>query len=563
MNPPADGYSACLGSHSDWGLTRESFAPLRDELADHLHCLAEDSAASAGNPNPEGGGTGVSPVNTVEQKLTSPKSRRALTATRIADQVYATLHRWPTKHEWREFGWLLCWYVLMLASDVLSARATAEATHFTMYYWTEELVRPNVTSQLILWSAWVLQGIARAGFFTAFGLSLYHAYRVGWGVLISRLLQLKLIHVVLVIAGGLSFSSLLATFVKQHSTMAMDYLWFQPYQYFSGPGWLTVPLISVVLVGVGLLLLLNYRTRALAAATMLLAFFLFPGGPLPSHKIQMSETFIGNGFYKLADGTLTPQWLPTRMPLVKGGYLERPAVRPDMIRGQKVIADLPNTLENRQLYYNQRSEGWHKVMRDQIDVKANKRIWTQEVLTIRPKFHVRVWKDPREYDQISRQWDAEREAQVTKGKSLTPVRLQGPVVAVGAGIGWLAAPIPVLTAVGLLLLIGVMGRRSPATFLLYTILAAAAMILTITPFFVGQSESLIFQLNPVGVVRSPFPGFEALMLVSWHELVSGEWMDATLILGLLLSAGVPWLLTALFLNPMQNQQRSSGPKLAA
>jgi hypothetical protein len=89
------------------------------------------------------------------------------------------------------------------------------------------------------------------------------------------------------------------------------------------------------------------------------------------------------------------------------------------------------------------------------------------------------------------------------------------------------------------------------------------MILTITPFFVGQQASQIFQLNPMGVVHSPFPGFEALMLISWQELVSGEWLDATLILGLLLSAGVPWLLTALFLKPTHNQQLNSGPEFAA
>ena len=107
-----------------------------------------------------------------------------------------------------------------------------------------------------------------------------------------------------------------------------------------------------------------------------------------------------------------------------------------------------------------------------------------------------------------------------------------------------------------------MGRRSPVHFLLYLLLGGAAMVATITPFLVGQSENDLFHFNPLGMIKTPFPGFENLMMISLHELIT-DYLSATVVLGLLLSAGVPWLLTALFLKPTQDQQRSSGPEVAA
>ena len=88
------------------------------------------------------------------------------------------------------------------------------------------------------------------------------------------------------------------------------------------------------------------------------------------------------------------------------------------------------------------------------------------------------------------------------------------------------------------------------------------MLATVTPFFVGQPASHLFNLNTMGLFDSPFPGFESLMMVGLGELLS-DYMAATLILGLALSAGVPWLLTAMFLKPTQASRTQAGPEVAA
>jgi hypothetical protein len=70
-------------------------------------------------------------------------------------------------------------------------------------------------------------------------------------------------------------------------------------------------------------------------------------------------------------------------------------------------------------------------------------------------------------------------------------------------------------------------------------------------------------LNALGLLRSPFPGFEMLMLSAIPSIFSGDPLAASILLGLLLSSGVPWLLTAMFLKPGKTRDHQLGPEVAA
>lgn len=95
-------------------------------------------------------------------------------------------------------------------------------------------------------------------------------------------------------------------------------------------------------------------------------------------------------------------------------------------------------------------------------------------------------------------------------------------------------------------------------FLLYLILAGLALGTTLMPFFVGQPESHLMELSPMAIMHTPFPGFEMLMISPIRVIEYSGFMDAfmssTLILGLLLSAALPWLMTALFLKPRRGPE---------
>ena len=205
-----------LGDVELWGLTPRRFAEIRDELDDHVACTeAREGEAAAAEQR---------------ESLAAPKARRRLSATYLADQVYATLNRWPTRREWLEFMWLGVWFVLIVASDWLALhaedlRSLAQRSRDPSIPW-EDFVWPG-SALAATWGGWLLQGVARAGFFASLIASLWRAYHTGWGVVIARILQLKLIHTVLVVA----------------ATMLLGYgLWNSfPYEWgldSPGPAWL-------------------------------------------------------------------------------------------------------------------------------------------------------------------------------------------------------------------------------------------------------------------------------------------------------------------------------------
>lgn len=135
-----------------------------------------------------------------------------------------------------------------------------------------------------------------------------------------------------------------------------------------------------------------------------------------------------------------------------------------------------------------------------------------------------------------------------------------PLHAVGAGIAWLAAPIPLLGLVGLVGMVLIMGRRGPLEFLAYSSICILAIAATILPFMYGEQFSKLVVLGRMAVIHSPFPQFEQLLASpGTYNSASG----LQLIAGLVLSAGVPWLLTGLFLKPSAAPPpRQDGPLAA-
>jgi hypothetical protein len=53
------------------------------------------------------------------------------------------------------------------------------------------------------------------------------------------------------------------------------------------------------------------------------------------------------------------------------------------------------------------------------------------------------------------------------------------------------------------------------------------------------------------------------MLSAIPSIFSGDPLSASILLGLLLSSGVPWLLTAMFLKPGKMHDPQVGPEVAA
>jgi hypothetical protein len=500
MNPQSDGYAARLGTPQDWGLTDAAFTPLRDELADHLHCLArEDGATSA---------------DEAASKLGSAKSRRALTASRIADQVYATLHRKPTREEWRELGWLLFWFVMILISDWMAHTYVALlGTTSEQRFHDERLI----TIQAFL--AWAMQGLTRAGFFTLFALTLWHAWRIGAGVLIARILQLKLVHTVLVIAAFYAVGSYVVDYYR-------DYLgWIE-----QPPVIFTAPLISGAILTCGALIWIVSRGRFWSSGLMLvlLAGFLFPGGPLNYKVVDSASPIVWKKETVNGETVLSPETNPTKVLERKRrlealpGWREQDGERYNFERNELTFRNTTFPL----LWGNYFAQGEFEQLRQE-----RKRLATQSTRYDRLEAYTRY------HEFVTR--------------STTPASFGG------AGLGWLAAPIPVLGVVGLLGLLLIMGRRSPGSLVVYSILTFVAIASTIMPFGLVQEPGKVVWFNIKGVMHSPFPGFDLLFIGGYLEQ---DWM---LVLGLLLSAGVPWLLTAMFLKPGQRHVVPTGQEVAA
>jgi hypothetical protein len=129
-------------------------------------------------------------------------------------------------------------------------------------------------------------------------------------------------------------------------------------------------------------------------------------------------------------------------------------------------------------------------------------------------------------------------------KSTGSFALLGPVVAPGGGISWLAVPIPFLGLIGLIGLLLVMGRRCLVDFVVYAGLCLAAIGTTLVPYLICAPHGKIFEFSALGVVHSPLPGFEWVLV---SPAIDSSWLS--IVGGLVFSAGVPWLLAGLFLRP--------------
>jgi hypothetical protein len=439
----------------------------------------------------------------------------------VAEQVCATLHRWPTREEWHEVGLLFFWFGMILLCDVLAVQA-AQITSVPAYWlWNSALPTPSSSEQFTLWTAWGLQAFARAGFFTIFAYSLWRASTLGWGVLIARILQLKLIHTVLVVLAGLSIGNMLDLSTWNHESL--------PHYLSPVPPFFTAPVICGLVLLCAAPITYFKQGKFWALGVALFALFLYPGGPVTSREYGLHVPLVRGALLELSDGTLLQErhFKPESERYKSLTVVDRHAPPAASIL-QRYVAQHPNM------------SAWP------INYQRNSRVIREERMVNKVPWHVKSDSE----SPVSEY--AKRSDLVIETEALSPSRLQGPISAPGAGLGWLAVPIPFLGAIGLLLLWGLMGRRGIVDIILYGLLAGAAMIATVTPFMVGQPENNMFNFDPLGLVWTPFPGFEALMIVPWQELVS-EYLAATLVLGLLLSAAVPWLLTALFLKPAKDK----------
>jgi hypothetical protein len=519
-----------LGDAGEWGLPPESYAPLHAELADHLHCVEREHGAPQ--------------ADSAAEALRKPGSRRRLTATLLAEQVRATLHRKPSRGEWRELGWLLFWFALLLASDWVALRAYMLPKPFPEYgYGLPDPGDPRlrVLGAQLSWCAWLLQGVARAGFFATFAYSLYRAWCIGAGVLLGRLLQLKLVHTVLVIAAALSVGAQIE---------AVTNGFFSAYGFLGlAPAWLTAPLLAGTAAAGGLALwLLRRRAWAWGLALLLLAGFLYPGGPTQGRQYKQTRPYLRSEILVLSNGVWT----------TAGSYNQANPKH----RNTKIKQRLPLTPENIKAYHDyrwkpaQHSGGFH------FDFERNEISFERNANSRLPG-HVLSWTAP-----ISRLEGQGRPARddeelIPQG----PPYSIGPLAAPGAGLAWLAAPIPFLGAVGLLALLALMGRRGVLEFALYAVLVGCALLTTILPFMVGQPWSQLFEFSAMGMVHTPFPGFENLIVGAVSEAFTdysyGDGISPlSMIAGLLLSAGIPWLLTALFLKPSAQRPPQPGPEVA-
>jgi hypothetical protein len=489
----------------DWGLTPGKVAELTAELEDHLSCLEGDEGRGAGRE--------------ARARLAKPSVRRALAAPHVADQVYATLNRLPTRREWIELATLLCWFGLIVLSDLGLGKAwgvyEAAAKQLGWGWWGRDYWNTlGASAGTWLTLGWLFQGVARAGFFATFFIALARAWRTGRGVWLARILQLKLIHTVLVVG---------AMFAVGERIIWTNYGGY----YMPWPTWLIAPVISGVLVLAAAALWLMRRPRLVPFALfgVLLGVFLYAGGPGLERITEMEQPIVWK-METLADGTRVIR------------------AETDARRIAERIAAIK------------------QVLRDRLkpeDASRNRRRFTGAepvwipgtVLASDPEAG---WLPPRNAPPPS----GVRHKYVELDQTVLSRHLSvvGPIAVPGGGLGWLAVPIPFLGLIGLCGMVLVMGRRGFGEALAYTTLAGVAIVSTVLPFFFGQELSKVFNYSPTALITTPFPGFENCLAGATFE---DTWM---LILGLLFSAAVPWLLTGLFLRPPRVQLPSDESAIA-
>jgi len=533
-----------FGTPPEWGLTPQRHRELCAELSDHLASLAEGEApreAADAKLQIEA----QSRAEAEAARLAQPAVRRRLTAVHLADQVCATLHRRPSRAEWRELGWLGFWFVLILVSDVLAAWTVGTIVERqASAHWSPALLfegyRPYPVSEVwASFASWLLMGFARAGFFASFAISLRRAWQTGWGVCLGRIIQLKLIHTVLVVIALAS----IGTLIEKYAWGGYSELYVQT----ALPAWLSSPLVCSVLALAGAAVwLARRRAWGIGFFLLLSAFFLYPGGPAPLRGRIYENSILGR-MSVLSDGRRVTHNQAMRMDLAAAGLKVLGNSEPNA----QEIAAKAQTM--RAWDAKGQEEGSESALLD-LD-EANNRVSMRFYEPVPMPWHITAWVDDfsgwRPRDPETR-----RHRQKAQVDSSGRLHLLAPNAVPGGGVGWLAAPIPLLTLVGLCGLVGLMGRRSQTHLLLYLLLAGLAMGTTLMPFFVGQPQNNLMTWGPMAIMHTPFPGFETLLVtpltyssLSGPGMTEFAWTGITLVLGLLLSAAIPWLMTALFLKP--------------
>ena len=478
------------GSPEDWGLSKPKHSEICAELEDHLYCLQAEE--------------GIPAADAARDELNKPQTRRKLAGVHLTNQVYATLNRLPTKQEWRELIFLLVCFTAILLSDWLAVLVGREF-HSYQYFWRAEPVhQPEAGKLWLIVTAWLLQGLARGAFYAGFAYTLWRAWQYGTGVMLARILQLKLIHTVLVVAAMLLFDRMLESY------FFVGYGYQVPW-----PTWLSAPVVTggFVLLAITILVLSRRRAWALALTCLITGLFLYPGGPAVCEEVSVTKPI---EVEQIPAGAADFKWIPST----------------DQSRIER-LADLFRETSDRYT----------------LDVAANKMSFTEYHLRLEKGMYLErgMYYAPGQLTLVGR--DSLREHSPTGNKFLA-----GPLVAAGGGMSWLAVPIPLLGLVGFIGLVVIMGRRGFGEFLAYSAICVLAIVTTIVPFLYGLHPSDILDCSALGVLTTPLPGFEKVLLgfsvdASWFMLIGG----------LVFSAGIPWLLTSLFLRPEGSFERGSSP----
>ncbi|MEZ5336925.1 MAG: hypothetical protein R3F46_01570 [bacterium] len=439
---------------------------------------------------------GSDAAQAAEAKLATPRVRRKLSAVHIADQVVATLHRRPNRAEWRELGWLLFWFVLALLGDWLAGYLQGISREFSRSMFNPGAL-PNQFSPLAI-SCWLLLAISRGMFFHVLARGVLDAWRLGMGVLIARLLQYKLIHTLILFAGLMLLEPQLSEYGYSSVSGRLDGVF----------AWITVMLGGVMLAGIiAGYVIPGWRRAGIPAMLSLVLIFLWTTGPAAMRRVDITQPYpvqvVREDSETIYLGVVTDL-----------GLIEQKMAGHVRANGQ-----LPDgwSLENPYLSH-----------------------WTLEASG--PLLNARRDMSRHVFGRYASANAAKQRVILGEEKAYGPLFATAPLMHSGSGIAWIAAPVPLMGILGLLAMLFIMGRRGPLPAVLYALLTGLALYCSVVPFVLTQKYQNLLELSTQAFAFGPFPGFEQILTFRYS-------MDGYMIMGaLLLSAGIPWLLTGLFLR---------------
>ena len=407
-------------------LSKELRREIELEIADHIGC-----ASNAASSN----------VNSIRHHLTSPAVLRKLSAPHLADQVASTLWRLPDKQELRYLMWLLIWFLLVLLADFIAG--TRETPSYINYRNMRNAFNDEFVNQTAI--AWLLSGIARAGFFVQFIATIAVAYKIGTGVMIARLIQLKLVHTLLVLLG--------------YYLLPLEHYyawrgWHTEWQH----GWLLNGVIlTLFLVPAAILLLIVFKRKLWTASVFLLLLwvFLYQGAPQKAGEYK----FV---FQSTKDARIHEAVLVETMPL-------------------------PGTAIGKNY-----SPAWYAHQKEFVSLTELDSWWTM------------------------------------------------PGIYAGAGVGWLAAPIPFLAIFSLFAMWFILGRRSTADWLLYGALTCLALFASLGPFITPSYGWVLLKTYNMIFISPPIVTFHDFFYLGVQSGIR------LLAFAFVISAFVPWLMVGLF-----------------